>query len=84
MEIGICVKYLLFAISIPWLSLSPGFRNGWFEFIHTKVARIFIVRFPDGGFVKTRISSVISVGIVESLGVGFSLQPKNQQYMAMV
>lgn len=46
------------------------------QFIHAEVTRVFFT-FPSGrGLVQTRIPSVISIRVVISLGVGFSLKMK--------
>lgn len=70
------LRYLLLAVRIFNLPPFPGLWRGLVQLIHAEVTRIFIT-FPSGrGLVQTRIPSVISVRVVISLGVRFSLKMK--------
>lgn len=70
------LRYLLLAVRIFNLPPFPGLWRGLVQLIHAEVTRIFIT-FPSGrGLVQTRIPSVISVRVIISLGVRFSLKMK--------
>lgn len=70
------LRYLLLAVRIFNLPPFPDLRRRLVQFIHAEVTRVFFT-FPSGrGLVQTRIPSVISIRVVISLGVGFSLKMK--------
>lgn len=70
------LRYLLLAVRIFYLPPFPGLRRRLVQFIHAEVTRIFFTLPSGRGLVQTRIPSVISIRVVISLGVGFSLKMK--------
>lgn len=75
-KILIDLRYLLLAVRIFNLPPFPGLRRRLVQFIHAEVTRIFFTLPSGRGLVQTRIPSVISIRVVISLGVGFSLKMK--------
>lgn len=70
------LRYLLLAVRIFYLPPFSGLRRRLVQFIHAEVTRIFFTLPSGRGLVQTRIPSVISIRVVISLGVGFSLKIK--------
>lgn len=70
------LRYLLLAVRIFNLPPFPGLRRRLVQFIHAEVTRVFFTFSSGRGLVQTRIPSVISICVVISLGVGFSLKMK--------
>lgn len=75
-KILIDLRYLLLAVRIFNLPPFPGLRRRLVQFIHAEVTRVFFTFSSGRGLVQTRIPSVISIRVVISLGVGFSLKMK--------
>lgn len=75
-KILIDLRYLLLAVRIFNLPPFPDLRRRLVQFIHAEVTRVFFTLPSGRGLVQTRIPSVISIRVVISLGVGFSLKMK--------
>lgn len=70
------LRYLLLAVRIFNLPPFPDLRRRLVQFIHAEVTWVFFTFSSGRGLVQTRIPSVISICVVISLGVGFSLKMK--------